>query len=147
MERVRVTGARLGIDAVFASMRQPDDVEPALADIAHRHPEGLIVPDDPFLQSQQDRIIAFAGEHRLPAIYGLSAFVEAGGLMSYSASIFNVWRHGASYVDRILKGTKPSDLPIEQPAKFTLRINLKAASAIGLTVPLSLLARADEVIE
>ena len=147
MERVRVTGARLGIDAVFASMRQPDDVEPALADIARRRPESLIVPDDPFLQSQQDRIIVFAGEHRLPAIYGLSAFVEAGGLMSYSASIFDVWRRGASYVDRILKGTRPSDLPIEQPTKFTLRINLKTAKALGLEVPPSLLARADEVIE
>ena len=147
MERVRVTGARLGIDAVFASMRQPDDVEPALADIARRRPESLIVPDDPFLQSQQDRIIVFAREHRLPAIYGLSAFVEAGGLMSYSASIFDVWRRGASYVDRILKGTRPSDLPIEQPTKFTLRINLKTAKALGFEVPPSLLARADEVIE
>jgi ABC-type uncharacterized transport system substrate-binding protein len=138
MERVRVTGARLGIDAVFASMRQPDD--------ARRRLESLIVPDDPFLQSQQDRTIVFAREHRLPAIYGLSAFVEAGGLMSYSASIFDVWRRGASYIDRILKGTRPSDLPIEQPTKFTLRINLETAKALGLEVPPSLLARADVIL-
>ena len=147
VERIRVTGTRLGLDGVSVPMRQQDDVEAALADIARGRPEGLVVPDDPFLQSQQARIVAFAAEHRLPAIYGLSAFVEAGGLMSYSASIFDVWRRGASYVDKILKGAKPGDLPIEQPTEFTLRINLKTARALDIEIPPSLLARADEVIE
>jgi putative ABC transport system substrate-binding protein len=116
-------------------------------DIARLAPEGLIVPDDPFLQSQQDRIVAFAGEHRLPAIYGLSALLEAGGLMSYSASIFEVWRRGARYVDKILKGGKPGDLPIEQPTRFVLQIDLMTAGALGITVPDSLISQADEVLE
>ncbi len=146
-ERIRRTGARLGIDVQLVPISQPDDVVTALADIARRVPEGLIVPDDPFLQSQQDRIVAFAGEHRLPAIYGLSAFIEAGGLMSYSASIFDVWRRGATYVHKILNGAKPGDLPIEQPTKFTLRISLKTAKTLGITMPDSLISQADEVIE
>ncbi len=83
----------------------------------------------------------------MPAIYGLSAFIEAGGLMSYSASIFDVWRRGASYVDKLLKGARPGDLPIEQPTKFALWINLKAAKELGITLPNTLLSRADEVIE
>ena len=82
-------------------MSHVGEVEAALADIARARSDGLAVPDDPFLQSQQDRLVAFAKEHRLPAIYGVGAFIEAGGPMSYSASIFDVWRRGASYVDRI----------------------------------------------
>lgn len=147
MERIRATGPQLGIQAVFVSMSHAGEVEAALENIARARPDGLVVPDDPFLQSQQDRIIAFAQEHRLPAIYGVSAFIEAGGLMSYSASIFDVWRRGASYVDRILKGARPSDLPIEQPTKFTLRINLKTAKELGIRMPDPLLSYADEVID
>jgi len=146
-ERIRATGARRGIKVKLISVRQPGDVETALADIARLRPGGLIVPDDPFLQSQQDRIVAFAGEHRIPAIYGLSAFTEGGGFISYSASIFDVWRRGASYVDKILKGSRPGDLPIEQPTTFTLRINLKTARELGITVPQSLIIYADDVIE
>ena len=112
-----------------------------------RRPEGLVVPDDPFLHSIGPRLVAFAAERRLPAIYGIGEHVRQGGLMSYSSSLFDVWRRAAGYVDRILKGARPADLPIEQATEFSLRINLKTAKALGIEMPPSLLTRADEVIE
>ena len=95
----------------------------------------------------KERLTELAIKHRLPAIYDEKQYVNAGGLMSYGPSFIDLFRRAASFVDRILKGTKPSDLPIEQPTKFELAINLKAAKAIGLTIPPSLLGRADQVIE
>jgi putative tryptophan/tyrosine transport system substrate-binding protein len=108
---------------------------------------GFIVCDDPFLESILPRLILLAAERGLPAIYGFSNAVKQGGLMSYSADFFELWRQAAGYVDRILKGARPADLPIEQATKFALRINLKTAKALGLDVPPMLLATADEVIE
>jgi putative ABC transport system substrate-binding protein len=109
--------------------------------------EGLVVTTDPFLEPYTARIIALASERRLPAIYPFSVAVEQGGLMSYSADLFVMWRRAASYVDRILKGERPGDLPIEQPTAVTLKINLKTTKALGLNAPPSLLSTADEVIE
>ena len=86
-------------------------------------------------------------KHRLPAIYGFKLFADAGGLMSYSYSLPNLWRHAATYVDKILKGAKPADLPVERASKFELVINLKTAKALGLTIPQSILVRADEIIQ
>ena len=101
----------------------------------------------PFLFTNRSLIFAFATKNRLPAIYSTSDFVEAGGLMSYGADLLDNWRRAAVYVDKILKGAKPGNLPVEQPTKFELVINLKAAKQIGLTIPPNVLARADRVIK
>jgi putative ABC transport system substrate-binding protein len=142
----RVTG-NLGLTLLSHEVRSPTDFRIAFDAIVKEGADAIVTDQDPLLSSYQSSIIEFAAERRLPAIYGLRDFVAAGGLMSYDASIFELWRRAASYVDKILKGTKPTDLPIEQPTKFDLVINLKTAKALGLTVPPSLLARADEVIE
>ena len=110
-------------------------------------PDALIVVEDPFTVSSQKQITDFARTNRLPAIYGLREFVQTGGLMAYGASLPDLRQRAASYVDKILKGAKPTDLPIEQPTKFELIVNLKTARALGLEVPATLLFRADEVIE
>ena len=107
----------------------------------------LLVLEDPFMNPYIPTIVALAAKSRLPAAYGVREFVDAGGLMSYGANAPDLWRRAATYVDRILKGTKPTDLPVEQPTKFELVINLKTAKALGLTIPPSLLQRADQVIE
>jgi len=102
---------------------------------------------DPLIASYRRRIVDFAAKHRLPSMYPTRDFVIAGGLMFYGGSIAEMYRRGAAYVDRILKGTKPADLPVEQPIKFDMVINLKTAKSLGMSIPQSLLLRADEVIE
>jgi putative ABC transport system substrate-binding protein len=99
------------------------------------------------LETVLPRLIALAAERRLPALYGFSNAAKLGGLMSYSADFFDLWGKAAGYIDRILKGARPADLPVEQPTKFSLKINLRTAKALGLDIPPQLLARADEVIE
>jgi putative tryptophan/tyrosine transport system substrate-binding protein len=101
---------------------------------------------NPFTITHRARIMEFAGKSRLPAMYSDSEFTDAGGLISYGSNRLDLWRRAATYVDKILKGTKPADLPVEQPRKFELVINLKAAKQIGLTIPPNVLARADRVI-
>ena len=108
---------------------------------------GLIVLPTPANSSARDRIIALAARHRLPAVYPFPYYAKGGGLMSYGFDTPDLYRRSASYVDRILKGEKPADLPVQAPTKYELVINLKTAKALGLEVPHSLLARADEVIE
>jgi putative ABC transport system substrate-binding protein len=111
------------------------------------HADALMVLTDPMLAVHQARIVDFAEKSRLPAMYGLRAYVAAGGLMAYGTNIADLFHRVAAYVDKILKGAKPADLPVEQPTKFELVLNLKTAKALGITFPISLLGRADEVIE
>ena len=125
----------------------PVQLDDALAAIGRSAARGLIVMSSPFAVSQQDRLIRFAADRRLPAIYFAEEFADAGGLMSYGPSYRDAYRRAASYVDKILKGAKPGDLPVQQPTTFKLVINLRTAKALGLTIPQSLLLRADEAIQ
>ena len=107
----------------------------------------LIVETDAMLVSNRARILEFAARHRLPTIYGNPDYMPDGGLMAYAASILDAWRRLATYADKVLKGAKPGDLPVEQATKFRMIVNLKTAKALGITIPTSVLLRADEVIE
>jgi putative ABC transport system substrate-binding protein len=146
LERLRQVAPGLDLELAAFSAR-PADIDASLVTIAAAGLDGLVVSDDPFLETIELRLIAFAAQRGLPALYSFSGSVRRGGLMSYSANFFDVWRRAAGYADRIIKGARPSELPIEQSTDFALRINLKTAKALGLVVPPSLLARADEVIE
>ncbi|HEV2056384.1 MAG TPA: ABC transporter substrate-binding protein [Methylomirabilota bacterium] len=127
-------GSPLEFDAAFAAMRS-------------QRAGGVLVLRDSFFIAHRTQIVALAAKNRLPAVYGLREHVEAGGLMAYGANVPLMYRRAATYVDKILRGAKPADLPVEQPTRFELVINLKTAKALGLTIPQSLLARADEVIQ
>jgi len=144
LEQLRASARILHVD-VSAFVGSPPAIGNSFADIAGGDYDALVMTTDAALDF--GRILAFASEHRLPALYPFSTAVEQGGLMSYSVDFFSVWRRAAHYVDRILKGDRPADLPIEQPTAVLLKINLKTATALGLTMPPTLLARADEVIE
>src|SRR5207302_1325463 len=124
-----------------------DRREASVAALSRQRPEALLVTAEPFTRLHRDRILEFTVKNRIPAIYEDGGFVRAGGLMSYGPSIPSLFHSAASYVDKILKGAKPADLPVEQPTKFLLIINVKTAQALNLEVPATLLARADEVIE
>jgi putative tryptophan/tyrosine transport system substrate-binding protein len=136
---------RVGVQSV--EFQHPDQLESAFDAMTRERADGIIVLSDSFATFHRARIAELAARHRLPAIYGHRQYVEAGGLMSYGPSLTDVFRRAPSYVDKILKGTKPADLPVQQPTKFELVINLKIAKALGLDIPTTLLARADEVIE
>jgi putative ABC transport system substrate-binding protein len=127
--------------------RDANELTRAFATISKEHLGALIIAADVLFRNQRDRIVDFAAGQRIPTVFYAREFAEAGGLMTYGPNGPDMFRQAASYVDRILKGAKPGDLPIEQPAKFEFVINLKTAKALGLTIPPSLLARADEVIE
>jgi putative ABC transport system substrate-binding protein len=144
---VRATAAKLGLDITVAKARSIDEVESALSLLADAKVDALLVMTDPMLNTQRDRIVAFAARQRLPGFYFWREFAEAGGLISYGPSLGEMHRRMAAYVDKILKGDKPGDLPIEQPTRFELVVNLTAARALDIALPLPLLARADEVIE
>jgi putative ABC transport system substrate-binding protein len=124
-----------------------EDLERAFAAVTKGGAQALIVPaGTPITVARRDQVPSFAQRSRLPSIYGVREYVDAGGLMSYGPSIADLFRRAATYVDKILKGAKPADLPVEQPTKFELVINLKTAKTLGLTIPPSLLQRADHVI-
>jgi putative ABC transport system substrate-binding protein len=129
------------------SVRAADQLEGAFDRIRGRGCEALLIPADPILFRHRTKLAQLAAQHRLPTMYGMREYVDAGGLMAYAVSFSDLYRRAATYVDRILRGAKPADLPVEQPAKFELVINLKTAKALGLSIPPSLLLRADQVIE
>jgi putative tryptophan/tyrosine transport system substrate-binding protein len=137
----------LAIDVQSLGVKDPADFASAFELARQKRPEALFTIDDPLTLSQRDPILSFAAAQRLPAIYGVREFATAGGLMAYGASVPDLYRRAAAYADKILRGAKPSALPVEQPTKFDFVINLKTAKAIGLVVPQTLLVAADEVIE
>jgi putative ABC transport system substrate-binding protein len=137
----------LGVRLQILGARGPSEIDGAFAAMAAEQAGAVIVLVDAILQSNRARIADLAARHRLPAVYGLHEYAEVGGLLAYGPNRLDMFRRAATYVDRILKGAKPGDLPVEQPSTFTLVINLKTAKALGLTIPPSLLLRADQVIE
>ncbi len=151
-EKEMLTGAEvaargLGVRLQFVEARGPADFDRAFSDMTRARAGALtLLPSNMFIREHR-RLVDLAARHRLPAVYVLREFVDAGGLMSYGASLTDSCRRAATYVDKILKGAKPGDLPVEQPTKFELIINLKTAKNLGLTIPQSVLARADEVIQ
>ena len=135
------------VPVTAAHVRSPAEIKQAIEAFANKPYAGLIVLPSPFAQAHRELTIALAAEYRLPAMYGVRSYVASGGLMSYSSDWVDQYRQAAFYVDRIFKGARPADLPVQQPTKFELAINLKTAKALGLDAPLFLQQRADEVIE
>jgi len=144
-KEVEIAGRELGLQTQSVEVRSPNELERAL-ESATREQAGALIVASSISLAYRRQIVDFAAKNQLPAIYDESESVEAGGLMSYGANLPDLFRRAATYVDKILKGRKPSDLPVEQPTKFELIINLKAAKQIGLTIPPNVLARADKVI-
>jgi putative ABC transport system substrate-binding protein len=143
---VQAAAKALGLDVVALEIRRAEDIAPAFETLKGRA-QALYVAGDPLMISNRVRINTMALVARLPATYNQREYVEAGGLMSYGPNFPDLFRRTAEYVDKILRGAKPGDLPIEQPTKFDFIINLTTANALGLEIPPTLLARADEVIE
>jgi putative ABC transport system substrate-binding protein len=141
-------GARaLGVRLQFVEARGPEDFDRAFSDMTRARADALTVLPSPVFISERRRLVDQAAKNRLPAVYPFREFVDAGAFMVYGPSLADLFRRAATYVDKILKGAKPGDLPVEQPTKFELVINLKTAKALGLTIPPSLLGRADEIIQ
>ena len=147
LEELQIAGPELGLTLLSVSARNAAELDPALRDLVRKNPDAFMMANDPLHQLLIERIIGFLAEHKLPGMFQIRENVAAGGLMSYGPSLSDLFRRGAGYVHRILQGTKPMDLPMEQPVKFELVINLKTANALGIIVPPTLLAEADEVIE
>jgi putative ABC transport system substrate-binding protein len=139
--------SKLAVDVVTAPLREPAEIEAAMTEWGHDPTYGLVVLPDPSTTSHRKLIVELAARHRLPTIHSLRAATADGGLMSYGVDLPDLFRQAATYADRILKGDKPADLPVQLPTKFELVLNLKTAKALGLNVPNTLLVRADEVIE
>jgi putative ABC transport system substrate-binding protein len=146
LKEIEAVALTLGIHIRFVEAPRPDAFDSAFAAIARERPHALFIMRSPFLRTYLKRVTDFTEKSRLPTMYDDSGYVEHGGLMSYGASIADLARRAAIYVDKVLKGAKPADLPVEQPTKFELVINLKTAKQIGLSIPPNVLARADRVI-
>ena len=144
---LKVAARSLGVQPQFLEARGPKEFDGAFAAMAKERAAALLMVSDPTFDFHATRLAELVAKSRLPTMYGQRIHPELGGLMSYGIDIRDNFRRAAAYVDKILKGAKPSDLPVEQPTKFELVINLKTAKALGLTIPQSLLVRADEIIQ
>ena len=147
IREVQEAARLIGLDVLFLNVSSEQDVDAAFSELAEKRAGGLIIGADAYIANMYARNAALAASHRISAIGASRDFARAGGLMSYGTNVADVYRQAGVYAGRILKGEKPADLPVTQPTKFDLIINLKTAKAFGLTVPMSLLGRADEVIE
>jgi putative tryptophan/tyrosine transport system substrate-binding protein len=146
-EEFKTAAPLLGLEAQLLDVRKPEDVVRAFDTAIAQRADAILVGNDSVTLINRWRVVELAAKHRLPAMYNNREFVDAGGLMTYGVSYPDLYRRAATFVDKIFKGAKPADLPVEQPTKFELVINLKTTKALGLDVPPTLLARADEVIE
>jgi putative ABC transport system substrate-binding protein len=146
-EGAEVAAQALGVRLQFVEARGPADFDRAFSDMTKARVGALTVRPAPMFISERRRLVDLAAKNRLPAVYAWREFVDAGGLMAYGPNLSDLYRRAATYVDKILKGAKPGDLPVEQPTKFELVLNLKTAGALGLTMPPAVLARADEIIQ
>jgi putative ABC transport system substrate-binding protein len=146
-QAVRAAAENFKIDVNPIPVQEDAEIERSLAALAQQPDSGLIALHDPFTIKRRDLVIAQVARHQIPAVYTLRAFAVSGGLISYGVDLADPWRKAATYVDRVLKGAKPGELPVQQPTKFELVVNIKTAKALDLAVPPSLLATADEVIE
>ena len=147
LRETELAAGAFGVKLQYLEVPGPKDIETAFRDASKGHADAVLVLTSPVFTSNRKQVADLAVKSRLPAIYGSSEYVEDGGLMSYGVAITDLFRRAATYVDKILKGTKPADLPVEQPTKFELIINLKTAKQIGLTIPQWVLMRADKVIK
>ncbi len=147
VRETEVPAQALGVQIRGLEVRSPNDLESAFQAAIRARAAALLTVDGPLFNTHRARIVDLAAKNRLPAIYGFTDFADAGGLMVYGVSLTDLWRRAAVYVDKILKGTKPADLPVEQPMKFEFIVNLTAAKQIGLTIPPNVLVRADKVIK
>jgi putative tryptophan/tyrosine transport system substrate-binding protein len=147
IDKIKATAPSLGMQVRIVEVRSAAEFDAAFAAILSDRPDALMTVGDPLMFAYRERVVQFTQAHKLPAIHEFKIFADLGGLMSYGPDVPALWRRAAEYADKILKGAKPADLPVEQPTNFELIINLKAAQALGLAIPPSLLVRADEVIE
>jgi putative ABC transport system substrate-binding protein len=147
LEEAEVATRALGVRLEFVAARGPADVDRAFAEITKARAGALTVLPSSMFFNERRRLVDLAAKNRLPAVHPAREYVDAGGLMAYGPNLADLYRRAATYVDRILKGANPGGLPVEQPTKFELVINLKTAKALGLTIPPALLGRADEVIQ
>ena len=147
LKETEAAARALGVQLQLVEVQGPDEIDRAFSAMTRERADALIVLPSPMRFGERRRIVDLAAKHRLPSIFAAKEYVDLGGLIAYGASIDDLARRAATYVDKILKGTKPGDLPVEQPTKFELAINLKTAKALGITIPQSLLLRADEVIQ
>ena len=147
LKEVEVAARALGVRLQFVEARGPADFDRAFSDMTRARADALTVLGSAMFANERRRVVDLAAKNRLPGVYGFREYVDAGGLMAYGPNVADLFQRAATYADKILKGAKPGDLPVEQPTKFELVLNLKTAKALGLTIPQSVLVRADQVIE
>ena len=147
LKEVEVAARALGVRLQFVEVRGPADFDRAFSDMTRARADALTVLGSAMFANERRRVVDLAAKNRLPGVYGFREYVDAGGLMAYGPNVADLFQRAATYADKILKGAKPGDLPVEQPTKFELVLNLKTAKALGLTIPQSVLVRADQVIE